>query len=120
MSKLAVAALILVAALHVYFANIEMFAWQAKGGSIMPTLTAEILEKTKAMAANQGLYNLFIAAGLIWAGLKRDRAIALFFLACVVIAGAFGGLTIQPKIFFVQAIPALLAIGAIFWSTRPS
>ena len=120
MSKPAIAAVLIIAALHIYFSCIEMLWWESKGDAIMASFDAKMLERTKAMAANQGLYNLFISAGLIWSVIKREHHIALFFLLFVVIAGVFGGLTIGPKLFAAQAVPGLLALAAVFWSNRSS
>lgn len=108
----------LVALLHLYFLWFEMFAWESRGPKIFRSLPRELFGPTRAMAANQGLYNGFLAAGLIWAFFIGDPAwqdkVALFFLACVVVAGAYGALTVERKIFFVQAVPALLGIVAVF------
>lgn len=104
----------LVAILHLYFLWFEMFAWTTKGRKIFKKFPPELFEPTKGLAANQGLYNGFLAAGLIWTFFIQDAIwktnISLFFLACVFIAGTFGALTADRKIFFVQALPALLAI----------
>ncbi len=104
----------LVATLHLYFLWFEMFAWTTKGRKIFKKFPPELFEPTKGLAANQGLYNGFLAAGLIWTFFIQDvlwkTNISLFFLACVFIAGTFGALTADRKIFFVQALPALLAI----------
>jgi putative membrane protein len=109
----------LVALLHLYFLVLEMFLWEAPAGRRDFGLTAEMARATKTLAANQGLYNGFLAAGLIWA-LWRGSAgldIRYFFLACVVAAGLFGAVTANPKIFWIQALPALLAIAAT-WLAR--
>ncbi|MGI9550611.1 MAG: DUF1304 domain-containing protein [Aurantibacter sp.] len=104
----------LVALLHLYFLWFEMFAWTTKGPKIFRNFPKELFEPTKALAANQGLYNGFLSAGLIWSFFIQDviwkTNIALFFLGCVVVAGIYGALTASKKIFFVQALPALLAI----------
>ena len=104
----------IVAALHIYFLWFEMFAWTTKGRKIFKTFPPELFEPTKPLAANQGLYNGFLAAGLIWTffienALWKDN-IALFFLGCVSVAGIYGALTAARKIFFVQALPALITI----------
>lgn len=108
----------LVAFLHLYFLYFEMFAWTTKGPKIFRSFPKDIFEPTKAMAANQGLYNGFLAAGLIWTyfieNIEWKTNVALFFLGCVAIAGIFGALTASKRIFFVQAMPALLAILIIF------
>ncbi len=108
----------LVAVLHLYFLWFEMFAWTTRGRKIFKKFPRELFEPTKGLAANQGLYNGFLAAGLIWTFFIQDSVwktnISLFFLACVSIAGIFGALTADRKIFFVQALPALLAIWLLF------
>lgn len=103
--------------LHIYFLWLEMFAWTTKGKKVFRNLSSDLFEPTKAMAANQGLYNGFLAGGLVWA-LCIDNPewalnVALFFLSCVTIAGIYGGISVSKKIFFVQGIPALLAI--VLW-----
>lgn len=103
-----------VALLHLYFLYFEMFAWTTKGPKIFRGFSKELFEPTKAMAANQGLYNGFLSAGLIWSFFIEDPAwkmnVALFFLICVAVAGIYGAFTVTKKIFFVQALPALIAI----------
>lgn len=107
----------LVALLHLYFLYFEMFAWTTKGPKVFRNFPADLFGKTKAMAANQGLYNGFLAAGLLWTFLIEDEIwrvnIALFFLSCVIVAGIYGALTVEKKIFFIQGIPALLALGLL-------
>jgi len=91
-----------------------MFAWTSRGPKIFKHFPKELFEPTKTLAANQGLYNGFLAAGLLWTFFIGDsnwyRYIALFFLGCVAVAGIYGALTASKKIFFVQALPALIAI----------
>lgn len=103
-----------VALLHLYFMWFEMFAWTTKGRKIFRNFPPELFEPTKPLAANQGLYNGFLAAGLIWTFFIKDPIwninISLFFLGCVSIAGIYGALTASKKIFYVQALPALIAI----------
>lgn len=113
--KLAINILIgFIAFLHLYFLYFEMFAWTTKGRKIFKRYPAEFFEKTKALAANQGLYNGFLAAGLIWTYFIKNEIwrtnISFFFLGCVAIAGIYGALSADKKIFFVQAVPALIAI----------
>lgn len=106
----------LVALLHFWFLVMEMFLWDKPYGMKTFGNTPEKAEITKVLAANQGLYNGFLAAGLVW-GLNlgvEGQDIKVFFLACVVVAGLFGALTVSRKIFFVQALPALLALAAIW------
>ncbi len=105
----------LVALEHIYILWLEMFAWETRGKKVFRgALKDELFTPTKTLAANQGLYNGFLAAGLIWTFLISDPVwqhnIALFFLGCVIVAGCYGALTASKKIFFVQAIPAILAL----------
>ncbi len=114
--------IILVAILHCYFLWFEMFAWTTRGRKVFKKFPSELFEPTKALAANQGLYNGFLAAGLLWTFLIDDPIwrsnIAFFFLGCVAIAGIYGAFTADRKIFFVQALPALLAIFLLFIDLR--
>ncbi|MFD2569382.1 DUF1304 domain-containing protein [Spirosoma soli] len=104
----------LVAIEHIYILWIEMFAWTTKGRTTFKSFPPDLFDKTKALAANQGLYNGFLAAGLIWSLLINDLTwrshVACFFLSCVIIAGIYGAITAQRSIFFVQALPAIIAI----------
>lgn len=102
----------LVALLHIYFLVLEMFLWTKPYGRRVFGLTPEKAEMTKSLAANQGLYNGFLAAGLAWGlSLGADGyAIRLFFLGCVIIAGIFGAATASRKILYVQALPGALAV----------
>jgi len=106
-----------VALLHLYFMYFEMFAWTTLGRKIFRGFPKDLFEPTKSMAANQGLYNGFLAAGLIWTffieNVEWQTNVALFFLICVAIAGLYGGLTVSKKILFVQATPALIAIALL-------
>ncbi len=104
--------IVLVALEHIGFLILEMFFWDHPVGRSVFGLTPEISAASASLAANQGLYNGFLAAGLIWGLLSGSRNIKIFFLVCVVIAGVFGGLTAKTSIFFVQGVPALLALGA--------
>lgn len=102
----------LVAILHVYFLVLEMFLWDKPLGLTTFRQSREAASASKVLAANMGLYNGFLAAGLLW-GLSLGDAgthIKLFFLGCVVIAGVFGGLTANRRILLVQALPAALAL----------
>ena len=108
----------LVALLHGYFLVLEMFLWTKPYGRRVFQLTPEKAEATKALAANQGLYNGFLAAGLVW-GLAlgvEGHAIKLFFLGCVIIAGVFGAATVGRKILYVQALPAAVAVALNCWA----
>jgi putative membrane protein len=98
--------------LHVYFLVVEMFLWTKPYGRRVFKLTEEKAQTTKVLAANQGLYNGFLAAGLAW-GLAlgaEGEAIRFFFLGCVIIAGIFGAATVGRKILYVQALPAAMAV----------
>lgn len=105
----------LVALLHVYFLVLEMFLWDKPFGLKTFKLTQEFASASKVLAANQGLYNGFLAAGLAW-GICEGAAglsIKIFFLACVIVAGIFGGLTVGRKILYIQALPAALALALL-------
>ncbi len=110
----------LVALEHAYFLYFEMFAWETIGKKTFRSLPAHLFTPTKALAANQGLYNGFLSAGLIWSLCIRDPQwafnVALFFLGCVVVAGVYGALTASKKIFVAQAMPGLLALLFLFLS----
>ena len=102
----------LVALLHIYFLVLEMFLWDSPYGRKVFNLTPEFSAASKTLAANQGLYNGFLAAGLIW-GLYLGAAgfsVKIFFLSCVLVAGIYGAITVNRKILFVQAIPAMIAL----------
>jgi len=102
----------LIALLHIYFLILEMFLWDKPTGRRVFKLTPEFATASKALAANQGLYNGFLAAGLLW-GLSlgvEGLHIKLFFLACVLIAGIFGAMTVSRRILYIQGAPALLAL----------
>lgn len=104
----------LCAFIHLYILWLEMFAWTTRGPKTFTTIPKDLFVPTKVLAANQGLYNGFLAAGLIWSLFIKDPAwfsnVAIFFLACVVVAGVYGTATASRKIFFVQALPALIPL----------
>lgn len=105
----------LVALIHIYILVLEMFLWDKPFGRKVFGSSAEFASASKVLAANQGLYNGFLAAGLIW-GLSlgpAGHAVQLFFLACVIVAGLYGAATVGIKILFVQAVPAALAVAAL-------
>ena len=110
---------IVVALLHLYFLVLEMFLWTKPLGRKVFRTTPEFAEQSATLAANQGLYNGFLAAGLLWGVLHGDpffgRQIQMFFLACVVAAGILGALTVSKRILYVQAMPALIGLVAGFW-----
>jgi len=103
-----------VALIHLYILWLEMFAWTTRGRKVFKTLPQEMFEPTKVLAANQGLYNGFLAAGLIWSFFVTDMTwqmnIRFFFFGCVALAGIYGAWTADKKIFFVQAVPALFGL----------
>ena len=113
MRAVATVVIVLVAAMHVYFLVLEMFLWRTPFGRRTFRTTVEVAETSAVLAANQGLYNGFLAAGLLWAlvwyGVVGGRAILTFFLVCIVAAGIFGGVTVSRRILFVQAVPAAIA-----------
>ena len=103
----------LVAILHFYFMILEMFYWTKPRGMKAFGLTKELAEQSKVLAANQGLYNGFLSAGLIWSLLDKNYSneIAIFFLLCVTIAGIYGSYTTKKtRILFIQSIPAIIAL----------
>ena len=103
----------LVAALHLYFLVLEMFLWDTPTGHKTFGLEPAFAAESKALAASQGLYNGFLAAGLVW-GLVDDRDdVKLFFLACVILAGAYGAVTVSRRILVVQALPALVGFALV-------
>lgn len=115
MGTIANVAVGLVAALHLYFLALEMFFWKKPLGRKVFGLTREFAESSASLAANQGLYNGFLAAGLVWGlGLgDSGAAIKIFFLGCVIIAGVFGALTVNRKILWVQAVPGIIALALV-------
>lgn len=110
MNSIAVGLVGLVAVLHLYFMVLEMVLWTKPYGRRVFGLTVEKAEMTKTLAMNQGLYNGFLAAGLIWGLVSGDLAVKTFFLICVVVAGVFGAMTVSRRILWVQALPAVLAL----------
>lgn len=113
----------LVALEHLYILYIEMFAWETLGKKTFKgSLPNELFKPTKKLAANQGLYNGFLAAGLIWSFFIENpewqKNIQLFFLGCVIVAGIYGALSASRKIFFVQALPAILALAFVLINSK--
>ncbi len=108
----------IVAAIHVYIVVLEMVLWDTPRGRRAFGMTEEFSKSTKVLAANQGLYNGFLAAGLawgIWLGPTGDAGdpVKIFFLLCVAIAGAYGAVTVSIRILFIQTVPALIALAAV-------
>jgi putative membrane protein len=110
----------LVALLHTYFLVLEMFLWTKPIGLKTFAMTQEQAEKTAVLAANQGLYNGFLVAGLVWAIMHPSpvfsKQLALFFFGCVFIAGAYGAYSVNMRILFVQGLPGLLGILAVLFT----
>jgi putative membrane protein len=112
MKKLATALVAFVAIEHLYILVLEMFLWTKPAGLEAFGLTQDFAEQTAVLAANQGLYNGFLAAGLIWSLIRKEDGFSfrVFFLGCVIVAGIFGAITAKPSILYVQAAPALAAL----------
>ena len=106
----------LVAVLHLGFLALEMFFWDHPFGRKRFGMTPEYSKASASLAANQGLYNGFLAAGLIWGLFTGEASTKIFFLVCVVIAGIFGGLTARRTILYIQALPGLLALIIVYLS----
>ena len=126
MQLLATLAVALLAALHLYILVLEMFLWTTPRGRAAFGLAPEFAQATKTLAANQGLYNGFLAAGLAWGAWSgadatsagEGFAVRVFFLACVITAGVFGALTSSRKILFVQALPGAVALALVVLAHR--
>ncbi len=110
----------IVALMHIYFLWLEMFAWTTKAKKVFRNFPSGLFEPTKSMAANQALYNGFLAAGLLWSFFISDflwaTNVALFFLSCVAVAGIYGGYSVSKKIFLIQGVPAIIAI--VLWTVN--
>ena len=113
MSVVAIVLVVVVALLHLYFLVLEMFLWTRPLGLKVFRQTPEQATQSKVLAANQGLYNGFLAAGLLYGVATGSREFCLFFLACVAVAGIYGGATVNRRILLVQALPAVLAIAVL-------
>ena len=109
----------IVALSHVSFLVLEMFFWNHPVGYEVFKTTPEFAAQSAVLAANQGLYNGFLAAGLVWGLVTGRRDVKVFFLACVIVAGVYGGLTAKTTILFTQAAPGLLALLAVL-AARPA
>ena len=105
----------LIAVEHVWILVLEMFLWTRPFGQRTFGQTREQAEQSAVLAANQGLYNGFLAAGLVWGLLASGRTVETFFLACVLVAGVFGGLTAKRSILYVQGLPAAIALVLVWW-----
>lgn len=108
----------LVAALHIGFLVLEMFLWTEPVGLRVFAMTPEFAAQSAVLAANQGLYNGFLAAGLLWGAIANRADVMGFFLACVIVAGVYGGLTAKMSILYIQAAPALVALIAVWLAGR--
>lgn len=117
MSLLQIILISLVALLHLGFMLLEMIYWDKKLGRRIFRTSREFASESKFLAMNQGLYNGFLTAGLIWGLLQGDEGIriVIFFLICVIIAGLFGALTVNRRVFFIQALPAIIALLALLY-----
>lgn len=119
-AALAAVMVVIVAALHVYFLVLEMFLWRTPFGRRTFGMTQAVADSSAVLAANQGLYNGFLAAGLLWAlfgyGVVSGRAILTFFLACIIVAGLYGGATVNRRIVLIQGVPAAIALVLVWLS----
>ncbi len=104
----------IVAVLHIGFLILEMFLWTRPFGMKTFGMTKDVAQSSAVLAANQGLYNGFLAAGLIWGLVSGTTSVEIFFLVCVLIAGIYGGLTAKRSILYVQALPALIGLILIY------
>ncbi len=118
MRVVASALIVVVAGLHLYFLVLEMFLWQTPFGRRTFRTTPEAAASSAVLAANQGLYNGFLAAGLLWAlvfiGVTGGRPVLTFFLLCVIVAGIYGAATVSRRILFIQSLPAAIAL-VLLW-----
>ena len=105
---------VLVAVLHLGFLALEMFYWDHPFGRKRFGMTPEYSKASASLAANQGLYNGFLTAGLVWGLITGDASVKIFFLVCVVVAGVYGGLTTRRTILYIQALPGLLALISVY------
>ena len=118
MRLLAGVLIVLVALAHLGFLVLEMFFWDHPVGRKIFSMTPEVSASSAVLARNQGLYNGFLAAGLLWGLVAGRRDVKIFFLGCVVVAGLFGGLTAKTTILFTQALPGLLALVCVLLASR--
>ena len=116
MSAIANVVVVIVALLHVGFLVLEMFLWTKPFGLKTFKMTQEVANASAVLAANQGLYNGFLAAGLLWGLVSGMMSVKLFFLACVLIAGIYGGLTAKRSILYMQALPGLIGLLLVYVS----
>ena len=119
METIAAALVALVAAIHVYILVLEMFLWRTPRGLKAFGMDQGFADRSATLAANQGLYNGFLAAGLIWGLVAADPVgfqVTVFFLACVIVAGLYGAATVSRRILVVQALPAAIALAAVLYA----
>ena len=114
MSVIAAVLVVLVAVLHAWFLVLEMFLWTRPAGLKTFRNTPEKAETTRVLAANQGLYNGFLAAGLLWGLVTAQWNVVVFFLLCVVVAALYGAWSVSRRLFYVQGVPAIAALAAIW------
>lgn len=114
MSVIAAVLVVLVAVLHAWFLVLEMFLWTRPAGLKTFRNTPEKAETTRVLAANQGLYNGFLSAGLLWGLVTAQWNVVVFFLLCVVVAALYGAWSVSRRIFYVQGVPAIAALAAIW------
>lgn len=110
MHSLGIAIALVIAALHVWILVMEMFRWEHPRTRAAFGISPEVATLTKVMAANQGLYNGFLAAGVLWGILRPDDGVVIFFLCCVAVAGLYGAATVRPRIALIQTVPAVIAM----------
>lgn len=110
--------IVIIAILHLGFLVLEMFLWKRPAGRKIFRMTEEVAESSATLAANQGLYNGFLAAGLIWGLASGEFSVKLFFLSCVLVAGIFGGVTAKRSILYIQALPAFIGLVLLYLSIK--
>lgn len=124
MRIIALVLIALIAALHFYIAWFEIFAWETRGPVVFSSFPADLFSQTTSMAANQGLYNGFLAVGLVWSLFIRDPKwqanVATCFLLFVAVAGIFGALTVTPRILIIQTVPSVIALILLVFGRKSS
>ena len=112
--------IVFIAIAHIFIMWLETFAWTTSARKVFKNFPPDMFEKTRAMAGNQGLYNGFLAAGLLWSLFIKDAYwgtnVAVLFLTCVLVAGLYGAATVQKTILYVQAVPAALGLLALYFA----
>ena len=115
MARIADILIAVIAALHAGFLVLEMLLWQTPVGRKIFGTTPDFAAQSAKLAANQGLYNGFLAAGLVWGLVTANHDAKVFFLACVAVAGLYGGITVKRSILVIQALPAVVALALMYW-----